>query len=160
MKTTEGGSGEAPPDHTAHRKPDFVLPSAEGQLGYPPDMLVPPGSGEAPAGLTREAEDAADELVKAVFGWESHDRLEVLASKLRAALRGPVGQNDLGNEGATAPERTHMTMYCPGRCGITDEPYCPRCGSATRRLTISDRGTRRGPVGGEAGRDGGTVHER
>jgi hypothetical protein len=32
---------ERPPkDHTAGRKPDFVLPSAEGSLGYPEDMLT------------------------------------------------------------------------------------------------------------------------
>lgn len=28
-------------DHTSKRKPDFVLPSAEGQLIYPEDMLKP-----------------------------------------------------------------------------------------------------------------------
>lgn len=28
-----------PPDHTRNRRADFVLPSAEGQLGYPEDLL-------------------------------------------------------------------------------------------------------------------------
>lgn len=38
-KSPERTPGE-PFDHTANRKPDFILPSAEGQLGYPSDLLA------------------------------------------------------------------------------------------------------------------------
>jgi hypothetical protein len=53
-----------PPDHTRDRKADFVLPSAEGQLGYPQDLLSGNGngshSGSEPATVSDEESDTSE----------------------------------------------------------------------------------------------------